>query len=825
MERLVDKNLSAEGFAGDTGATTLPARARTVVIGGGIIGASIAYHLAALGDTDVLVLERNVLGSGTSWHAAGLVSSVRATPAMTTLACYGIDVYGRLEAESGVDVSFNRCGSISVARTTGRMDELRYTAAIARHAGIPANLLPPEQLPELWPLASPTGVVGVLHQPQDGHVNPGHAALAFAKLAHTRGVAVREGVEVLDILQEEGSVASVRTSLGDVECERVVLAAGLWSRDLAELCGVNLPLYAAEHVHVRTEPISGADPTLPVLRDLDGYFYVRHELGRLLVGAFEPDGQPRPVGEIDRDGFAEFPPDWHHFAAVRGKAEERVPSLRGINYDRFLNAPESFTPDANFCLGESVEVSNLYVAAGFNSQGIIFAPGAGKALAEWMTEGSPTFDASAVDVQRFARSQSNRNYLHSRTKEALGRLYAMHWPQLQPVTARGVRRSPLHQRLKDANACFGETIGWERANWFAPIGTEPRYEYSYRRQNWFDTVGEEHRAAREAVALFDLSSFTKVEVAGVDALDLLQQFCTADVDVPVGRVRYTLMLNAGGGIELDGTVVRLADDRFWVITAAFAQYKTLGLLRRLARGRGVAVFDATAGYATIGVMGPKSRELMSRVSPADWSNDAQKYTRAREVEVADGHALCLRVSFVGELGYELYPSADQAVNVFDALIDAGQDLGIKRAGYHALDSLRSEKGYRHLGHDIGPHDDPYEAGLGFTVSMKKPHTFIGREALEQRMAVPPQRRTVFVALQDPRGIFVHDESILCDGLVVGRMTSGSYGYTIGRACGIGYVSSDTPDNATFTVDCGGTEYAADLSGRPFYDPDNHRLLG
>jgi glycine cleavage system aminomethyltransferase T/glycine/D-amino acid oxidase-like deaminating enzyme len=824
MERLVDKTLTAKMFAPEAGDRTLPTRARTVVIGGGIIGASAAYHLAEQGDS-VLLLDRNVVGSGTTWHAAGLVSSIRSTPALTALAAYGIETYKRMEADSGIDVSFNQCGSLVLARTPGRMDELRYTAAVARQMGLPATLLTPDEVGALWPLASTEGLVGGLHQPEDGSVNPGYAAVAFAKLAHEAGVTIREDVEVTGIVTDGGSVRGVTTTLGDVECERILVAAGLWSRDLAAQCGVTLPLYAAEHVHVRTEPIPGADPTLPVLRDLDGYLYVRHEEGRLLVGAFEPDGLPRGVGEIDAGGFAEFPPAWDHFAPVRRNAEQRVPALRTTAYDRFLNAPESFTPDANFCLGETVEVSNLYVAAGFNSQGIIYGPGAGKAIAEWMTEGSPQFDASAVDVQRFAKSQGNRRYLHGRTREALGRLYAMHWPQLQPVTARGVRRTPLHQRLEAANACFGETTAWERANWFAPQGTEPRYEYSYGRQNWFDVVGEEHRAAREAVALFDLSSFTKVEVAGPDALEVLQQFCTANVDLAVGRVRYTLMLNRNGGIELDGTVVRLAEQRFWVITPAFSQYKTLGLLERMARGRAVAVFDATAGYATIAVMGPRSRELMSRVSPNDWSDDAQKYTHAREVEVADGHALCLRVSFVGELGYELYPTADQAVNVYDALVAAGQDLGLRHAGYHALDSLRSEKGYRHLGHDIGPYDDPYEAGLGFTVSLKKPHAFIGREALEKRKDDPRRHRTVYVALRDPEAVFVHDETILCDGRVVGRMTSGSYGYTIGRACGIGYVMSDAPEDGPFVVDCGGREYEADVSAQPFYDPTNSRLKG
>ncbi len=766
MDRLVDTSLTALSFAGDAQSGHLPASARTVVIGGGIVGASAAYHLAQAGDRDVLLLDRHVVGSGTTWHAAGLTSSLRGTPAMTDLASYGIQTYERLQADSGVDVSFVQSGSLLVARTPGRMDELRYTAAVARHKDVPVSLLTPDEVVERWPLASTDALLGGLLQPQDGYLNPGYAALAFAKLAHEHGVTIRENVDVTGIRHRDGAVAAVSTNLGDVECERVLLAAGLWSRDLAATAGAGLPLYAAEHVHVRTATIAGADPGLPVLRDMDGYFYIRPESGCLLVGAFEPDGLSRAVSEIDPAGFAQFPPDWEHFAPVRRNAEQRVPALADTTFERFLNAPEAFTPDANFCLGETVEVANLYVAAGFNSQGIIFAPGAGRAVAEWMTAGSPAFDASAVDVQRFARQQSNRRYLHSRTREGLGRLYAMHWPQQQPDTARNVRRSPLHDRMVAANACFGEVTGWERANWFAPAGTEPRYEYSYGRQNWFDIVGEEHRAAREDVALFDLSSFAKVEVAGPEALGVLQRFCTANVDVPVGRVRYTLMLNAGGGIDLDGTVVRLDDQRFWVITPAFAQHKTLGLLRRLASGRAVAVFDATAGYATIAVMGPRSRELLSRVSPQDWSDDAQPYAHAREVEVADGHALSLRVSFVGELGYELYPSADQAVNVYDALMSAGADLGIRNAGYHALDSLRSEKGYRHLGHDIGPGDDPYEAGLGFTVSMKKPDRFVGRDALERRTS-PRRRRAVHVALRDPAGYFVHDESIVLDGRIVG----------------------------------------------------------
>jgi glycine cleavage system aminomethyltransferase T/glycine/D-amino acid oxidase-like deaminating enzyme len=825
MDRLVDMTLTASLFAADAHDRDVPARARTVIVGAGIAGSSAAYHLGEQGDSDVLVLDSNVLGSGSTWHAAGLVSSIRPTPAMTELAAYGIKTYQSLGAASGIDVSFNQSGSLLLARTPGRLDELRYTAIIARYKDIPAHLISADEVANLWPLVSTDKLLGALHQPEDGHVNPGYAALAFAKLAHQRGVTFREHVRVTGLRQINGVVVGVDTTLGPVECERVLLAGGLWTRDLAAMAGANVPLYAAEHIHVRTERMPGADPSLPVLRDLDGYFYIRPESGRLLVGAFEPDGLPRSVDSIGDSGFAQFPAAWDHFAAVRRSAEERVPDLRNTRFERFLNAPESFTPDANFCIGETAEVANLYVAAGFNSQGIIYGPGAGRAVAEWMAEGSPTFDAALVDVRRFAKQQSNRRYLHARTREGLGRLYAMHWPQSQPSTARGVRRTPLHQRMVEANACFGETAGWERANWFAPPGTEPRYDYSYGRQNWFDVVGQEHRAAREAVALFDLSSFTKIEVAGPDACAVLQVFCTADVDLPVGRVRYTLMLNKAGGVELDGTVVRLDEDRFWVITPAASQHRTFEQLKRLTRGRAAAVFDATAGYATLAVMGPSSRELMARVSPADWSDEAQPYGGARMVEVADGHALCLRISFVGELGYEVYPPADQAVNVYDALVAAGSDLGLRHAGYHALDSLRSEKGYRHLGHDIGPVDDPYEAGLGFTVSLKKSAQFIGRDAVERRSSRPHERKAVYLALKDPAGLLVHDEPVLVDGRVVGRLTSGSYGYTLGRAVGLASIATNLPPDAEYLVDCGGIYREAEISDQPFYDPTNSRLRG
>ena len=825
-ERLLERGISATSFdpaAASASSADLPGRARVVVVGAGIVGASVAYHLAKLGE-DVLVLERASVASGTSWHAAGLVVRGRSSHVFTELADYGISLYSRLPGETGVDVNLNQCGSLTLARTTGRLDELGYMAGICRHHGIPNDLISPERAVELWPLAVADGLVGVLHQPDDGHVNPGLAALALATGAHLAGAVFREGVRATGIRSHAGIVLGVDTDRGFVECERVVLAGGLWTRDLAAACGASVPLWPAAHVHVQTIELAGATPSLPVLRDLDASFYARHLNGRLLVGAFEPDGQPLDPAGLPADfAFGEFEPDWDHFAPVRRLAEQRIPALRGVEWARFLNAPESFTPDANFCLGETAEIAGLFVAAGFNSQGIIYAPGAGRALAEWIVQGSPTFDASAVDVQRFNRQQANRRYLHERTREGLGRLYAMHWPHLQPHTARNIRRTPLHDRLSAAGGCFGELVGYERANWYAPAGVQPEYEYSYRRQNWFVYSAAEHCAARDGVALFDLSTFTKVEVGGPDALQVIQHVATQDLDVAVGRVVYTLFLNGRGGIELDGTITRTGEDRFVVVTPTSAHTKTLAILRRAAAATTASVFDATSALATIGVMGPLSRELMQRISPDDLSNKSMPWGRSREIEVGNGYARCLRVSFVGELGFELYPAADFAVDLYDSIAAAGSDLGLRHAGYHALDSLRCEKGYRHVGHDIGPVDDPYQAALGYTVALDKPGGFVGRDAIAPRAGMTPDRRQIFVRLLDPEPLLLHGESILLDGAIVGRMTSGAYGHTIGGACGLGYIGGDVPVGMDFEIDCAGHRVPAEVSDRPFYDPGNERL--
>jgi 4-methylaminobutanoate oxidase (formaldehyde-forming) len=825
-ERMLDDSITATSFAAEAADGPIPSRARVVIVGGGVIGSSVAYHLARIGVTDVLLLERFRVASGTSWHAAGLVARVRASHPMTELSNYGVDLYRGLADETGVDVHLRPTGSLTLAENEGRVRELRYTAAIARHHGIEARWLEPDEVPEVWPLASSEGLPGALLQPGDATVNPGHAALAFAKGAHDRGVTIREDVRVEEILLDGGRVTGVRTARGDVEAETVVLACGLWTRDLAGTVGVPVPLYAAEHVHVSTDPIEGAHDLLPLMRALDGYFYARHHAGGLMVGTFEPNGRPRSSDSIPQDwAFGEFGPDWEHFAPVRSNAERRIPALKDANFSRFLRAPESFTPDANFCLGETAEVTNLYVAAGFNSQGIIYAPGAGRALAGWISEGAPTFDASEVDVRRFASSQANERYLRERTTEALGRLYAMHWPNWQPATARGVRRSSLSDRLAAAGACFGELTQWERAMWFAPPGVEPAYEYSFGRQNWFPYVAEEHRAAREAVALFDLSSFAKLEVMGSQALELLQLVCTNDVGVPVGKVVYTAFLNARGGIENDGTVTRLGDERFLVITPTATQHRTFEWLRRHGDGMRLTIDDVTSSRATLAVMGPNSRELLQPLTATDLTNEGFPFFTAREIAIAGSPAIAIRASFVGELGWELYVPAEYAVHVYDAVTEAGASAGLRHAGYHALDSLRIEKGFIHVGQDVGPTDNPFVAGLGRLV--RSDGSFVGAEAIAGMEHEPPAWRLVSVKLNDPDPLLLHGESVLADGRIVGTVMSGAYAHTLDAAAGLAIVDAALLDDPELPVevDVAGTTVKAELSTRPLYDPDGSRLRG
>ena len=829
-EHLRDDTLSARRF--DPGAAAdPPARARAVVIGGGIIGASVAYHLAELGWTDVVVLERGRVSCGTSWHAAGLMTRTRGTHVLTELATYSGAFYADLERRSGVDIGYYVSGSLSIAQTPERMTELMYALTMAHHHGLPAQRLEPDELAGPWPPIATSDLVGGVLFEGDATVNPGVAAYATAKAAFDRGVRIVEDCRVTGFRLAGSRVTGVETDRGTIECEVAVIAAGLWSRELGRLAGARLPLHAAEHMWVQTEPVEGASRGLPILRDLDGHFYVRHYRGGLVVGAFEPDGKPRADASIPADfTFGEFEPDWQHFEPPLAKARRRVPALEGARFAHFLNAPESFTPDGDFLLGETAEVAGLYVAAGLNSQGIIFGPGVGRALAAWIDAGAPTIDASAVDVRRFAPEQANARYLYARTRESLGRLYAMHWPFLQPETARGLRRVPLYDRLAAAGACFGETAGWERANWYAPPGAEPAYRYSFGRQNWFGAAAQEHRAAREAVALFDLSSFAKFSVDGPTALQTMERIFSAELDRAPGAITYTCMLNRLGGIELDATVTRLAPDEFLVVAPTATQTKTFHWLRRHAEA-GTSVTDVTSGLGTLAVTGPCSRELLAGLTDAPLDDAAFPFATAQRIDVGWATALALRISFAGELGWELYAPVESLVPLYDLLVREGAGLGLRHAGYHALDSLRAERGFLHWGADIGPADTPYEAGLGFTVALDKATPFIGRDALRALSDEPLSRRLVHLMLDDPKPLLYHGESVLLDGRVVGRVTSGAYGHTLGTAVGLAYIEAPPGEidaivaSPDVKIDIAGALVRATLGDRPFYDPSGERMRG
>lgn len=823
-ERLLDDGIAAADVVAGVHDDP-PARARIVVIGGGIVGASVAYQLAKLGERDCVLVERDRVSSGTSWHPAGLTANTRASHGLTELARHGIGVYAGLGEESGVPNGFNRRGSIAVARTRARLTELRYNAALARHHGVEAELLGPAEIAQRHPLVDPDGLEGGLHVPHDGTVNPGGSVLGMVKVAAEHGVRVLEGLAVQELECDGGRVAAVRTSRGRIECEVAVLCTGLWSQELGRRFGAPLALHAAEHVWMYTEPVDAPVWELPFVRDLDGHVYVRGYRDRLLVGAFEPDGKPR--ADVSASfAFGEFEPDLPHVAESLERARERMPVLRELALERHLNAPESFTPDNLPLIGETAEVRGLFVAAGMNSQGVLLGPGTGRAVAEWIAEGGPTMDLGEVAPGRFSRPQTGPAYLFERTRESLGRLYAMHWPQLQPEAARGLRRSPLHHRLAAAGACFGETAGWERANWFGEPGERPRYEYSFARPPYFDRVAAEHRAAREAVALFDLSSFAKLEVAGAGALAAVQRVFASDLDVPLGKVVYTTMLNARGGVEIDLTVTRLGEQRFLVVAPAIAQRRVGRWLEHHAGG--AVVTDVTAGYATLAVMGPQARTLLGRVTRADLSGEAFPFGSAQPLELGWATALAVRVSFVGERGWELYVAAESAEAVYDAVLEAGADLGLRHAGYHALDSLRLEKGYRHWPADLGPADTPVDAGLGFTVAWDKPG-FVGRDAVLAARAAPRRRRMVHLRLDDPGPLLHHGESVLRDGAVVGRVTSGAYGHHLGAAVAIAALEdpatldADATAAGGFAVDVAGEIVPATVSLRPFYDPDSVRM--
>ncbi|TVQ52831.1 MAG: FAD-dependent oxidoreductase [Rhodobacteraceae bacterium] len=817
--------------------TALPSQARAVIIGGGVVGCSVAYHLTKLGWRDVVLLERKRLTCGTTWHAAGLIGQLRATANMTRLAKYSADLYTALENETGVATGFRQVGSISAALTGERLEELRRGASMARAFGVPVEELSPADIKARYPHLETGDVTGGVWLPTDGQADPANIALALAKGARMRGATVVEGVKVSAVLKQGDRVTGVAWrgedgSEGTIAAEHVINCAGMWGREVGAMAGVAVPLHACEHFYIVTEAIPGLD-RLPVLRVPDECAYYKEDAGKILLGAFEPVAKPWGMDGIAEDFcFDQLPEDVDHFEPILENAIRRMPLLAEAGIHTFFNGPESFTPDDRYLLGPAREAPGFWVAAGFNSIGIQSAGGAGMALAQWMEDGEPPFDLSDVDIARVQPFQTNRRYLYERSTETLGLLYADHFPYRQPATARGVRRTPLHRHLADLGAVFGETAGWERANWFAGDGEPREYRYSWGRQNWFERAAAEHRAVREGVGLFDLSSFGKIRVEGRDALDVLQRLTGADLAVPAGRIVYCQFLTPRAGIEADVTITRLSETVFLVVTPAATLRRNLAWIRRHTPDEAHCVAtDMTAAEAVIAVMGPKARDLLNPLTGGALTDFP--FGEAREVELGMGLARAHRVSYVGELGWELYVSADMAAHAFETVWEAGAAHGLRLCGLHALDSCRIEKAFRHWGHDITDEDHILEAGLGFAVKVDKAPSrfgaFLGREAVLRKREEGLRRRLLQFRLADPAPLLFHNEPVLRDGKIVGYVSSGAYGHWLGGAVGLGYAPCEPGEKpadmlaSDYEIEVAGTRFAALASLKPLYDPDAQRM--
>jgi 4-methylaminobutanoate oxidase (formaldehyde-forming) len=809
---------------------SLPKQARVVIVGGGVVGCSAAYHLTRLGWKDVLLLEQNQLGGGTTWHAAGLVGRLRTTNSMTRINKYSVELYSGLERETGHSIGWKQVGSIIVGRSQDRMVQLQRTAAMSERFGVEVQLVSPKTTFEKWPLLRIDDVLGAAWLPHDGKVIPKEVAIALAKGARSRGATVVENTRVLNVRITNGRAVGVETEQGSIEAEYVVLTGGMWTRELGLRCGVTIPLYPVEHHYVVTEPLPGAFDELPVGRDPDLCIYFRGEGDAVMLGAFQNLSKAWMVETIpDKFSFQLLEPDWEKFAEPLKNGKHRIPALETAKFARFVNGPESFTPDNNFIMGEAPGLRNLFVAAGFNSVGIASAGGAGKYLAEWMLAGEPTIDLWSVDIRRFAPWANNLSFLRERVTEVLGLHYQMAWPNREFESGRGLLKSPLHERLAEQGACFGVKNGWERPNWFARDRMKPVVEYSFDRQNWFGCHAAEHRAAREAVAIFDQTGFSKFVFKGRDVASVLQRLCGNNIDVPVGQAVYTGLFNMRGGIESDLTVIRIATAEYLIITGSSQTVRDFDWIsRNLRPDEQAALVDVTRGLSVIGVMGPRSRTLLNRVTDADLSQAAFPFWNSRAIGIGKATARAVRLTYVGELGWELQVPMDQAVMVYDTLMAAGKDLGIANAGHYAINSLRLEKGYRAWGAELSPDDTPLEAGLGFAIDWNK--SFLGREALEKQKAAGLKRRLVIFVLGDPEPMLWGGEPILRDGVPVGYTTSGSYGHTVGGAIAMGYVNHSQPITAEFIT---AGRYAINISGRPYsakaflqapYDPQRKRIL-
>jgi len=809
----------------------VPTKARAVIIGGGVIGCSLAYHLAKLGWKDVVLLERKQLTSGTTWHAAGLIAQLRATANMTKLAKYSQELYGNLEAETGVATGFKRCGSITVALTKERREEIYRQAAMARAFGVDVEEISPAEVKAKYEHLNIDGVTGGVWLPLDGQGDPANIALALAKGARHMGAQVFEQTKAMGVTREGRRITSVQWEnqngeSGAIDCENVINCGGMWGHEVGRMLSINVPLQACEHFYIVSEAIEGLSQ-MPVLRVPDECAYYKEDAGKMLLGAFEPVSKPWAMEGIPVDfEFDQLPEDFDHFEPILEKAVSRMPMLGSAGIHTFFNGPESFTPDDAYHLGLAPEMDNVWVAAGFNSVGIQSAGGAGQALAHWMEDGQKPFDLGDVDIGRMQPFQGNKHYLFERSKETLGLLYADHFPYLQKKTARGVRRTPFHHHLKENGAVFGELAGWERANWFANPGQDASYAYSWKRQNFFDNIAAEHKAVRNNLGLYDMSSFGKIRVEGPDACAFMNYIGGGQYDVPQGKIVYTQFLNDRAGIEADVTVTRLSETCYLVVTPAATRLADQTWMMRHKGAFNVVITDVTAGEGVLAVMGPNARKLLERVSPNDFRNANNPFGTAQEIELGMGLARVHRVTYVGELGWEVYVSADMAGHAFETLWQAGQEMNAKLCGMHMMDSCRIEKGFRHFGHDITCEDHVLEAGLGFAVKTDKAE-FIGRDAVLRKKEAGLNARMVKFKLTDPEPLLYHNEPVLRDGEIVGYLSSGNYGHHLGGAIGLGYVPCAGESVAevlasSYEIDVAGTRVVAEASIKPLYDPTGAR---